>query len=118
MAPSGGEANYLSDRPRNPIRSETLGETFWREKSRQGVTESLGSDYMHDSRRDSLRESFFYAWSYAGKYELANDRPKLAMLAANVGYRYWTDILACYIGFKIAPDYRPRITARVKPTTF
>ena len=27
-------------------------------------------------------------------------------------------ILACYIGPKIAPDYRPRNTARVKPTTF
>ena len=27
-------------------------------------------------------------------------------------------ILACYIGPKIAPDYRPRITTRVKPTTF
>ena len=27
-------------------------------------------------------------------------------------------ILACYIGPKIAPDYRPRITARVKPTIF
>ena len=27
-------------------------------------------------------------------------------------------VLACYIGLKIAPDYRPRITARVKPITF
>ena len=27
-------------------------------------------------------------------------------------------ILACYIGLKIAPDDRPRITARVKPMTF
>ena len=27
-------------------------------------------------------------------------------------------ILACYIGPKVAPDYRPRITARIKPTTF
>ena len=27
-------------------------------------------------------------------------------------------ILACYIGSKIAPDDRPRITARVKPMTF
>ena len=26
-------------------------------------------------------------------------------------------ILACYIAPKIAPDYRPRITARIKPTT-
>ena len=27
-------------------------------------------------------------------------------------------ILACYIGPKITPDDRPRITARVKPTIF
>ena len=27
-------------------------------------------------------------------------------------------ILTCYIGLKIAPDDRPRITARVKPMTF
>ena len=27
-------------------------------------------------------------------------------------------ILACYIGPKIAPNYRPRITARVRPTIF
>ena len=27
-------------------------------------------------------------------------------------------ILACYIGPKIGPDDRPRITARVKPMTF
>ena len=27
-------------------------------------------------------------------------------------------ILGCYIGPKIAPDDRPRITARVKPMTF
>ena len=27
-------------------------------------------------------------------------------------------ILACYIGPKITPDDRPRITTRVKPTTF
>ena len=38
--------------------------------------------------------------------------------APNVGYRYWTDDLASYIGPKIAPDDRPRITARVKPMTF
>ena len=30
----------------------------------------------------------------------------------------WEPILACYIGPKIAPDDRPRITARVKPTIF
>ena len=27
-------------------------------------------------------------------------------------------ILACYIDPKIAPDYRPKITARINPTTF
>ena len=27
-------------------------------------------------------------------------------------------ILTCYIGPKIAPDYMPRITAKVKPTIF
>ena len=27
-------------------------------------------------------------------------------------------IFACYIGLEIAPDDRPRITARVKPTIF
>ena len=30
----------------------------------------------------------------------------------------YAPILACYIGPKIAPDYRLRITARVKPTIF
>ena len=28
--------------------------------------------------------------SHVGKYDRADDRPKLAMLAANVGYQYWT----------------------------
>ena len=63
--------------------------------------------------------------SHVGKYDRANDRPKLAMLAANLRYHYWTDDrsrlewwLRVYIGPKIAPDYRPRITARVKPTNF
>ena len=28
---------------------------------------------------------------HVGKYDRADDRPKLAMLAANVGYQYWTD---------------------------
>ena len=30
-------------------------------------------------------------FTHVGKYDRADDRPKLAMLAANVGYRYWTD---------------------------
>ena len=29
--------------------------------------------------------------AHVGKYDRADNRPKLAMLAANVGYRYWTD---------------------------
>ena len=29
--------------------------------------------------------------AHVGKYDRADDRPKLAMLAANVDYRYWTD---------------------------
>ena len=29
--------------------------------------------------------------THVGKYDRADDRPKLAMMAANVGYRYWTD---------------------------
>ena len=29
--------------------------------------------------------------SNVGKYDRADNRPKLAMLAANVGYRYWAD---------------------------
>ena len=29
--------------------------------------------------------------THVGKYDRADDRPKHAMLAANVGYRYWTD---------------------------
>ena len=33
----------------------------------------------------------YFETSHVGKYDRADDRPKLAMLAANVGYRYWTD---------------------------
>ena len=29
--------------------------------------------------------------SHVGKYDRADDRPKVVMLAANVGYWYWTD---------------------------
>ena len=59
------------------------------------------------------------------KYDRANDRPNLAMLAINIGTmidRGLDDncgpILAYYTGPKIAPDHRPRITARVKPMIF
>ena len=65
------------------------------------------------------------AISHVGRYARADDRPKLAMLAIDIGPmidRGLDDncrpILACYIGPKIAPDDRPRITARVKPTIF
>ena len=37
---------------------ETLGE---REKSRQASPQSLGSDYIHGSPQDSLRDTFFHA---------------------------------------------------------
>ena len=37
---------------------ETLGETF---RASQASRQSLGSDYMHGSPQDSLRDSFFYA---------------------------------------------------------
>ena len=63
--------------------------------------------------------------SHVGEYDRADDRPKLPMLAINIGPmidRGLDDncepILACYVGPKIAPDDRPRITARVKPMTF
>ena len=63
--------------------------------------------------------------SHEGKYDRADDRPKLAMLAIDIGPtidRGLDDncgpILACYIDPKIAPDDRPRITARVKPMIF
>ena len=43
---------------------------------------------MHDSR---LVEYTKQEGTHVGKYDRADDRPKLAMLAAKVGYRYWTD---------------------------
>ena len=59
------------------------------------------------------------------KYDRADDRPKLAMLAIDIGPmidRGLDDncgpILAYYIGPKIARDDRPRTTARVKPAIF
>ena len=67
----------------------------------------------------------FSLLSYVGKYDRADDRPELAMLAIDIGPmidRGLDDncgpILACYIGPKIAPDGRPRITARVEPMIF
>ena len=40
--------------------AETLGETF---RARQASPQSLGSDYMHGSSQDALRDPFFYAGS-------------------------------------------------------
>ena len=37
---------------------ESLGKTF---RARQASPQSLGSDYMHSSPQDSLRDSFFHA---------------------------------------------------------
>ena len=63
--------------------------------------------------------------SHVGKYDQADDRPKLTMLTIDIGPMIdrglddnYGPILACYICSKIAPDDRPRIIARVKPMTF
>ena len=63
--------------------------------------------------------------AHVGKYDRADDRPKLAVLAIAIGPMIDRDlddncgpILACYIGPKIAPDDGPRIIARFKPMTF
>ena len=66
------------------------------------------------------------ALSHVEKYDRADDRPssqcRQPMLAIDIGPmidRGLDDncrpILACYIGPKIAPDERLRITVRVKP---
>ena len=75
------------------------------------------SNYVHHSLEVLIQNGLF---THVGKYDRANDRPKLAMLAIDIGPmidRGLDDncgpILAFYIGPKIAPDYWPRITARV-----
>ena len=69
------------------------------------VVESLSSEmwiFQHPSSatipiddafesHQSTSVSMFLHLPHVGKYDRADDRPKLAMLAANVGYRYWTD---------------------------
>ena len=40
--------------------------------------------------------------SHVGKYDRADDRPKLAMLAANFGYRYWTGDRSSAVSFNSA----------------
>ena len=57
----------------------------------------------------TFRTSDTWAIPHVGKYNWANDLPKLAMLAIDI---------EPIIGLKMAPDYRPRITARVKAKTF
>ena len=63
--------------------------------------------------------------THVGKYDRADDRTKLAMLAIDIGPMIdggldnnCGPMLACYISPKIAPHDRPRITARVEPMTF
>ena len=51
-------------------RGEALGETF---RACQAFPQSLGSDYMHGSPQDSLRDSFFLrGWFYI-MIELGNN---------------------------------------------
>ena len=56
------------------IRSETLGETFWCEKSRQQFRQKSYREYRQDSQRDSLRDSFFYAGSFRYLRTLHGDK--------------------------------------------
>ena len=65
--------------------------------------------------------------AHVEKYDRANNRassqcwqPMLAVNMEPMIDRGLDDkcgpVLACYVGPEIAPDYRPRITTRVKPT--
>ena len=45
----------------------------------------------HIIQSETLSKTLGGTLTHVGKYDRADDRPKLAMLAANVGYRYWTD---------------------------
>ena len=87
---------------------------------------------IEDKHSDTYIRSTFagHCVSHVGKYDRADDRPKLAicwqpMLAIDIGPMIGRGldnncgpILASYIGTKIAPDDRPIITARVKPMIF
>ena len=73
----------------------------------------------------NLKTTLTISITHVGKNDRADDRPKLAMLAVDIGPMInrgldanCGPILACYIGPKIAPDVRPRIIARVKPMIF
>ena len=57
--------------------AEILGETF---RARQASPQSIGSDYMHDSPQDSLRDSFFYADSEPKSGIVIFDFQKLKMV--------------------------------------
>ena len=67
--------------------------------------------YIERSERILLCEMNKDINTHLEKCDRANDRPKLEMLAIVIGSM--SDR-----GPKIAPDYKPRITARVKPATF
>ena len=71
-----------------PRKPETLGTLGTLRMPRK--LEPLGTPVTSRTARSlgTLRTS---RTSHVGKYDRANDRPKLTMLAANVGYRYWTD---------------------------
>ena len=44
-----------------------------------------------ERRNQEEKASYGKEETHVGKYDRADDRPKLAMMAAKVGYRYWTD---------------------------
>ena len=52
----------------------------------------IGKAQWHTFKRMHAIDMLFrsYSITHVGKYDRAVDRPKLASLAANVGYRYWT----------------------------
>ena len=78
------------------------------------------NSYFHRNERRKKQYQ-----SHVEKYDRADDRPKLTMLAIDIEPmidRGFDDncgpLLPCYIGPKIARHDRPRITARIKPMTF
>ena len=78
--------------------SETLGKTFGETfRTRQASPQSLGSDYMHGSPQDSLRDSFFYAGSVPPGalwvFEVADDENLLKIL--NSKWRIYYGGLIC-----------------------